>query len=151
MKLFDFLSNLFLRLINKFRGIEHIEPLVTNIEPSGQEGAEEMEDTENSGSLSQSNAYSKDEYMNEYMAQIIELMLDPNDMAKMADVPYYMISGSGPAWYYAPKARAFAMVNRGSEVWIASKNTDDRGRYYVYTNELIVLIPKEELVRIEFN
>ena len=56
MKLFDFLSNLFLRLINKFRGIEHIEPLVTNIEPSGQEGAEEMDDTENSGSLSQSNA-----------------------------------------------------------------------------------------------
>ena len=143
--------DLVLKLIDKFRGVEQIDPLVTNIEPSGLKGVNNMDDTENSGSVGQDTVYSKDQYMNEYMSQIIELMLDPNDMAKMANVPYYMISGSGPAWYYAPKSRTFAMVNRGSEVWIASKNPDDRGRYYVYTNELIVLIPKEELVRIEFN
>ena len=91
--------DLVLKLIDKFRGVEQIDPLVTNIEPSGLKGANNMDDTENSGSVGQDTVYSKDQYMNEYMSQIIELMLDPNDMAKMANVPYYMISGSGPAWY----------------------------------------------------
>jgi hypothetical protein len=65
----------------------------------------------------------------------------------------YLISGSGPAWYYHPTTRDFIKCERGIEVHPVSTNVkpNKEGNIMVRTASTYLLIPFDELIKVGFN
>ena len=64
---------------------------------------------------------------------------------------YHAISGSGPAWYFAPDTKTFVKTERGMQVLVLAEDEDDSGRLLVQTMNTLIMVPKEEILDLGYN
>ena len=70
---------------------------------------------------------------------------------KITPTDGYIISGSGPAWYYHPTTRDFIKCERGIEVHPVSEKPNKEGNIMVRTASTYLLIPFNDLIKVGFN
>ena len=63
----------------------------------------------------------------------------------------YIISGSGPAWYYHPTTRDVIKCERGIEVHPVSEKPNEEGNIMVRTANTYLLIPAKDLIKVGYN
>tara|TARA_R100000008_G_C3527051_1_gene137143 strand:- start:74 stop:463 length:390 start_codon:yes stop_codon:yes gene_type:complete len=63
----------------------------------------------------------------------------------------YIISGSGPAWYYHPTTRDMIKCERGTEVYPLSDDPDDDGNIMVRSANTYVMVPFDDLIKVGIN
>ena len=68
-----------------------------------------------------------------------------------ADIPLYVISGSGDAWFLDPEAQQMVKISRGTEVVPISEDSDMRSRVLVRAPYRFLLIPEREIQEIGWN
>ena len=68
-------------------------------------------------------------------------------------LPYYILSGSGPAMYYSIGDRKMICVNRGIEVvHVPQYNDVYKGKHVAYLGDsYFILVNPDELINIGFN
>jgi len=74
-------------------------------------------------------------------------MVEPEPVSE----PYYIISGSGTAFFIDPESRQLAMTSRGTEVVPIPGEVDSCGRILVRSPFRFLLVPEDELVEIGWN
>ena len=67
------------------------------------------------------------------------------------DLPCYILSGSGPAWFYAPDLSQIVKVERGIELVPIELEENSSGNILVSSHTYIILVPKKEIVEIGYN
>ena len=67
------------------------------------------------------------------------------------DLPCYVLSGSGAAWFYAPELSQVVRVQRGIELIPLDIDEDSSGNMLVSSPSYIILVPKKEIVEIGYN
>ena len=76
-------------------------------------------------------------------------LYEADEFAADADIPQYVISGSGCGWFVDPETRFMVQVTRGTEVFpieeIDSNRTLVRGPFN------FLIIPNDEILEIGFN
>jgi len=70
---------------------------------------------------------------------------------KITPTDGYIISGSGPAWYYHPTTRDIIKCERGIEVHPVSEKPNEEGNIMVRTANTYLLIPFNDLIKVGFN
>ncbi len=65
--------------------------------------------------------------------------------------PYYIISGSGTAFFVDPESKQLALTSRGTEVVPFPGESDSLGRILVRSPFRFLLIPEDELIEIGWN
>jgi hypothetical protein len=70
---------------------------------------------------------------------------------KITPTDGYIISGSGPAWYYHPTTRDVIKCERGIEVHPVSEKPNEEGNIMVRTANTYLLIPFNDLIKVGFN
>lgn len=63
---------------------------------------------------------------------------------------YEIISGEGYGFYYSPDEKMFVKIRKGRLVNRLSEDTDSKGRYLIYTENMRVLVPREEIIDIGY-
>jgi hypothetical protein len=63
----------------------------------------------------------------------------------------YLVSGSGPAWFYHPPTRDFIKCERGIEVHPIGSSPDKDGNIMVRTANTYLLIPAKDLIKVGYN
>ncbi len=67
-------------------------------------------------------------------------------------VPYQVISGSGPGYYFAPEKRRIITISRGTEVYVLPLEPDKDGRYHVVNLQgQYFMVPGDEIIDLGFN
>ncbi len=67
------------------------------------------------------------------------------------DIPLYVISGSGDAWFLDPEAHQMVKISRGTEVVPISEDPDTQSRMLVRAPYRFLLIPQREIQEIGWN
>ena len=70
---------------------------------------------------------------------------------KTPEPPYYIVSGSGSAWYLCTDSKSMVRIQRGSEIIPISEEPDSLGRVLVFTPQGTLLIPEDEVLDIGYN
>ena len=65
--------------------------------------------------------------------------------------PVYILSGSGPAWYYSDLKKAMIKVSRGSECLFCEQDPGNDEKYIVQIGYEVFSIHKKELLEIGWN
>jgi len=68
-----------------------------------------------------------------------------------SDIPLYVISGSGDAWFLDPQAHQMVKISRGTEVVPISEDADTQSRMLVRAPYRFLLIPESEIHEIGWN
>ena len=95
--------------------------------------------------------------MNEPTSETSEIEdLDMEDvMSEMIEcavnIPSYVISGSGWAWFLDPESYQFIRCTRGTEIVPINEIPDEADRILVRSPYRFLLIPKEEVQEIGWN
>ena len=66
-------------------------------------------------------------------------------------IPYYVISGSGPAYFLDPDTMEMVRVERGTEVLPIPGEDDEDGRIMVRAPFRFLMIPEDEVVDVGWN
>ena len=140
-QMFEYLKN----LIDKIRGVEQVEPLVTNMEEESLPPV--LPKTQGVDKMADQISGSSEKFINELVSTFMSI----DGVGEVLAAPTYIINGSGYAWFYNPNTRSMARVSRGSEVFLYKNQKDAKGRVYGYVGELLLAIPEEDLVEIGHN
>ena len=65
--------------------------------------------------------------------------------------PYYVISGSGLAWYLDPESKQFVQISRGTEVVPVDDPDAGSDRVLVRAPYRFLLVPPDEILEIGWN
>ena len=65
--------------------------------------------------------------------------------------PVYVLSGSGPAWYYNDVRKTMVKVHRGSECFFCEEDPENKEKYIVQIGYDIFSIPRSELLEVGWN
>lgn len=77
-------------------------------------------------------------------------VLDTISALAADDLPCYVLSGSGPGWFFSPDTCQMVCVHRGTEIIpIDEFNNDDK--VLVSSPTHVFLISKKEIVEIGYN
>ena len=88
--------------------------------------------------------------LKEYVTSL-ERLLDRSRSNNSKPAAYTVISGSGPAWFYAPSTRKLIKTERGSESVVIPGEPDEQGRVLVRTMNTFLMIPEEEILHVGYN
>ena len=99
---------------------------------------------EHSASL-KDDSYGYDVILSQYIYQLKALAnkVEPTDC--------YLVSGSGPAWFYHPPTRDFIKCERGIEIYPIAPTPDKDGNIMVRTANTYLLIPAKDLIKVGYN
>lgn len=65
--------------------------------------------------------------------------------------PVYILSGSGPSWYYSDVKRTMVKVSKGSECLYCEEDPANNKRCIVQIGSEIFSIPKVDLIEVGWN
>ena len=77
-------------------------------------------------------------------------VLDTISALAAEDLPCYVLSGSGPGWFFSPDTCQMVCVHRGTEI-IPLDDLDDNDKILVSSPNHVFLIPNQEIVEIGYN
>ena len=80
-----------------------------------------------------------------------EVVSDFMPTEEHCDIPLYVISGSGDAWFLDPEAHQMVKISRGTEVVPISDDADIHDRMLVRAPYRFLLIPETEIQEIGWN
>ena len=80
---------------------------------------------------------------------LIDDLYEIDDYASEANIPQYIISGSGCGWFVDPETRFMVQVSRGTE--IVPVEEVDSNRTLVRGPFNFLIIPNDEIIEIGFN
>ena len=84
---------------------------------------------------------------------ILKLMkAGPSKKGKTDLVPYQILSGSGPGYYFAPEKKRIITISRGIEIYVLPLEPDREGRYHVVSLQgQYFMVPGDEIIDLGFN
>tara|TARA_Y100000310_G_C20302751_1_gene632580 strand:- start:82 stop:378 length:297 start_codon:yes stop_codon:yes gene_type:complete len=95
--------------------------------------------------------YSTGSLDNKSLVKLFKSFADPL-FGKSEPSSYQVISGSGLAWYYAPKDRSMIRVPRGTEIIILPVEPDEQKRLHaIDASGRYFLIPADEVLDVGLN
>ena len=77
-------------------------------------------------------------------------VLDTISALAADDMPCYVLSGSGPGWFFSPDTYQMVCVHRGTEIMLLD-DFDSNDKILVSSPNHVFLIPKQEIVEIGYN
>tara|TARA_B100000686_G_scaffold299946_1_gene334124 strand:- start:5392 stop:5676 length:285 start_codon:yes stop_codon:yes gene_type:complete len=92
-----------------------------------------------------------DEELKQMLQEAEEELISLGVLADDTSEPYYIISGSGPAYFMDPESRQLTMTARGTEVVPIPGEADELGRILVRSPFRFLLVPEDELIDIGWN
>ncbi len=76
----------------------------------------------------------------------------PSKKGKTDLVPYQILSGSGPGYYFAPEKKRIITISRGIEIYVLPLDPDSEGRYHVVNLQgQYFMVPGDEIIDLGFN
>ena len=80
---------------------------------------------------------------------IIDMLYSLDDVSQDAELPSYVISGSGTAWYFDPETKFMVNIARGTEVLPVEDL--EGGKTLVRSPFNFLVMPSDEIIEIGFN
>ena len=68
-----------------------------------------------------------------------------------SNLPHYVISGSGDAWFLDPELKQMVMISRGTEIVPVPGDSDSGVRTLVRAPYRFLLVPEDEIQEIGWN
>ena len=95
--------------------------------------------------------YSTGSLANKNLVKLFKNFANPS-FGKHEPSSYQFVSGSGVAWYYAPKSHSMIHVPRGTEIVILPLEPDEQERLHaVDASGRYFLIPADEVLDVGLN
>ena len=82
---------------------------------------------------------------------IEELVSDIMSEESMVNLPHYVISGSGDAWFLDPETHQMVQISRGTEIVPIPGDEDSGARTLVRAPYRFLLVPQDEIQEIGWN
>jgi len=80
-----------------------------------------------------------------------ELVSDIMSEEALINLPHYVISGSGDAWFLDPESHQMVQISRGTEIVPIPGDEDSGARTLVRAPYRFLLVPQDEIQEIGWN
>lgn len=86
---------------------------------------------------------------NSEISDIIDMIYSLDDISQDAELPCYVISGSGTGWFFDPETKFMVNIARGTEILPVEDLAG--GKVLVRSPFNFLVIPDDEIIEIGFN